>query len=966
VSDDNVRRRLALLAQAFPDRDARVAIVVETTGDRDVRRIQSYGRAGADPRFEAPSVGLALSWGTLVFSGAASSANLKVQVAGVVDASALQPIRMRANEGESIALLAPLTRRGAEEVEGGEALAGTLIGDRIAGDVARSAARDLDVGRGAFSRDLDGVGTCGFDLLKAAGGDPVAVVAATIGARPLRVDLGFATLELPSFVLALGAVILAASLFLGTAVTDGITRPLARVLRNAVTHARRNDAPPSEALARDDAEDEITSLESSFRRLSDELTMRASQQGLLFDLVAAMGRPADLRERAWTALEFVHQLVGGRELACYVWSPASGALELVAQRTAAPGAESFKRQMERSIARKDGAELLPRFVRRAEDPEGCGDAAAALVLPLERSQRLFGLLLVRLAEATDPRPSLEAAFLRGVLAQVATGLESAQLEARAIEDVETGLFVHSHFLSRLSEEVDRAAHQERPLALLVVRLTVAQGAGDAERRAVAAIGRELRRACREREIVGRAAPLEFEILAPYGGRERALELAADLHRRWSEAEGVPEAAGTRLDVGFAILPEDARSADFLTAVARRRVESSTPVADHSGQETIDRFRKRFPELGFGSARMLPILRQVEKVAPSDATLLILGDTGTGKEVIAQMVHRLSARAERALVVVHCAAIPEKLLESELFGYEKGAFTGADQRHLGRFEQADGGTLFLDEVGEIPLPVQVKLLRVLQEKKVQRLGGGAEIPVDVRVLAATHQPLERLVVEGRFREDLYYRLKVVTLELPPLRDRVDEIPVLFDRFVAARRQSDPACKIRGVEPAALDVLARHPWPGNIRELRNVIERAIVLGNGEVIRREDIEFAPVPGTDLRATAPSGSGSTGNSATAGSTPTATSSVDATGSGGSRPTASAPATGVTFTDRQRRILEWVREKGSMTSREYCERAGVSQRTALRDLADLVLIGVLVRSGSRKAATYRARQPDRAISAPS
>jgi DNA-binding NtrC family response regulator/HAMP domain-containing protein len=961
VSDDDVRRRLALLAQAFPDRDAHVAIVVETTGEGNERRIQSHGRPGADPRFEAPSVGLATSWGTLVFSGAASNADLKVTVAGVVDASALQPIRLRSDEGESIELIAPLTRRGSEEIEGGEALSGTRVGDRMAGDVARSAARDLDVGRGAFTRDLDGVGTCGFDLLKGAGGDPVAIIAATIGARPPRVDLGFATLELPSFVLALGAVILAASLFLGSAVTDGITRPLARVLRNAVSHAGRNDAPPAEPLARDDAEDEITSLESSFRRLSDELTLRATQQGRLSEVVAVMGRPADLRERARTALDFIHALAGGRELGCWVWSPATSALELVAQRTAAPGTEPFRRSMEIPVAAKSGSDFEPRFVRRADEPELCSDAPSALLLPLERSQRLFGLVVVRLAEAADPLPQLGASFLRGVLDQVAAGLESAQLVARAIEDVETGLYVHSHFLSRLSEEVDRAAHQQRPVALLVVRLAVAHASADGERRVVAAIGRELRRACREREIVGRAAPLEFEILAPYGGRERALELAAELRRRWSEAQGVAEAAGGRLDIGFAVLPDDARSADFLTAVARRRVESAAPVADHSDQELIDRFRRRFPELGFGSARMIPILRQLEKVAPSDATLLILGDTGTGKEVVAQMVHRLSARAEKALVAVHCAAIPEKLLESELFGYEKGAFTGADARRLGRFEQADGGTLFLDEVGEIPLPVQVKLLRVLQEKKVQRLGGGEEIPVDVRVLAATHQPLERLVVEGRFREDLYYRLKVVTLDLPPLRERIDEIPTLFDRFVAARRRSDPACRIRGVEPAALDVLARHPWPGNIRELRNVIERAIVLGNGELIRREDIEFAPVPGTELRPAPAAAPPALASPPAGAATAAALQPPEAPPEGGVRPTPVGIDTAADFSDRQRRILDWIREKGALTSREYCERAGVSQRTALRDLAELVRTGLLIRTGSRKAATYRYKPAERA-----
>jgi DNA-binding NtrC family response regulator len=951
VSEENVRRRLTTLAQSFPDRDAKVAIVVEIASDGNVSRIHSSAQGGADPRFDAPSVGLAVSWGTLVFSGASSSARLKVQVAGVVDAAALRPVRMRREDGESIALLAPATRRGAEEIEGGEALSNTLVGNRVPGDEARSAAKELSAGRGQFTTEVPGGGTSGFDLLKGAAGDPVAIVAATIGARPLRVDLSFATLELPSFVLALGAVILAASLFLGTAVTDGITRPLARVLRNAMTHARRVGAPAPETPSREDGEDEVASLETSFRRLSDELALRARQQGLLFDLVAAMGRPADPPERAAKALEFVQQLVGGRDLACFVWSPATGMLEQVAQRTTTPGTEPFRRQMERAEAPRDGSDLAPRYVLRADAAVWCGDAPAALLLPLERSQRMLGIVVVRLTAAVDPLATLDVAHVRGVLAQVATGIESAQLEARAIEDVETGLYVHSHFLARLSEEVDRAAHQDRPLALIAVRLTMAAGQADLERRAVAAAGRELRRASREREIVGRAAPLEFEILAPYGGRARAQEIAAELRRRWSETEGVAEAAGSRLDVGIAVLPEDARSSDFLVAVARRRIEATTSTAANTDGETVERFHTRFPDFGFGSTRMVPILRQIEKVAPSDATLLILGDTGTGKEVVAQLVHRMSARAERSLVVVHCAAIPEKLLESELFGYEKGAFTGADQRRLGRFEQADGGTLFLDEVGEIPLPVQVKLLRVLQEKKVQRLGGGEEIPVDVRVLAATHQALERLVAAGLFREDLYYRLKVVTLELPPLRERIDEIPALVDRFLAARRQSDPNCRVRGIEPAALDVLARHSWPGNIRELRNVIERASVLGNDEYVRREDIEFAPVPIGDSRLSsiAPSAPSFSASSSGAGVGPSDSSSSTS----GDRLAATSPHE---ISLRQKKILDWIREKGAVTSMEYSKHAEVSQRTALRDLAELVLRGVLTRAGTRKAATYRVR----------
>jgi DNA-binding NtrC family response regulator len=573
-----------------------------------------------------------------------------------------------------------------------------------------------------------------------------------------------------------------------------------------------------------------------------------------------------------------------------------------------------------------------------------GDARAVVVLPLARSARPLGLLVVRHSSSEDPLAMLEPAYVDAVLGQIASGLESARLETRTIEDPETGLVVLAHFAARVAEEIDRAAHTERPLALLAVRIRAAAAEGEAreaQRRVAALMTRELRRACRERELVARAGPLEFEVLAPYGGRVRSEEIARELRGRLAEPQALGGEALQRLETAVAGFPEDARSADYLFAVLRRRLESGTEGAlEAPSEEAVDRFRRRFPEFGFGSPRMQPLLRQLEKAAASDATVLILGETGCGKEVVAQLLHRLSPRGHGPFVAVHCAALPEKLLESELFGYEKGAFTGADQRRIGRFEQAHGGTLFLDEVAEIPLPVQVKLLRVLQDRKVQRLGAGEEIPVDVRVVAATHQSLERRIAEASFREDLYYRLKVVTLEVPPLRERIDEIPMLVDRFLAARRASDPTCRVRGIEPAALDLLARHTWPGNVRELRNVIERAVVFGDGEIVRKEDVEFTPLPGAEPVATSaaqgPPARHEGGSAAPAGPIPT-------DGAGG-------------LSERLRRLLALVGERGSLTSREYCAEAGVSQRTALRDLSELVDKGLLARQGSRRAARYCVR----------
>ena len=232
-----------------------------------------------------------------------------------------------------------------------------------------------------------------------------------------------------------------------------------------------------------------------------------------------------------------------------------------------------------------------------------------------------------------------------------------------------------------------------------------------------------------------------------------------------------------------------------------------------------------------------------RVAPSQATVLIRGETGTGKELFARLVHHLSPRAERPLITVNCAAIPETLLESELFGHEKGAFTGAVQRRIGRFEQADGGTLFLDEIGELTLPVQVKLLRFLQEREFERVGGERTLKADVRIISATHQDLEARVKEGSFREDLLYRINVVTMTIPPLRERREDISVLIDHFVN-RFAGENRKKIEGVSREARDLLITYDYPGNVRELENIIERAVVISRGPVLSREDLPFQDVP--------------------------------------------------------------------------------------------------------------------------
>jgi DNA-binding NtrC family response regulator len=251
--------------------------------------------------------------------------------------------------------------------------------------------------------------------------------------------------------------------------------------------------------------------------------------------------------------------------------------------------------------------------------------------------------------------------------------------------------------------------------------------------------------------------------------------------------------------------------------------------------------RELPEDGLigGSAGLVEAFKTIGRVGPSGATVLVTGESGTGKELVAQAIHRISPRVRRPFVAVNCAAIPEDLLESELFGHERGAFTGAVSRKIGRFERADGGTIFLDEIGDMSLVLQAKILRVLQEREIERLGGEERVPVNVRVLAATHRDLGALIEKGDFREDLYYRLAVVKLHLPPLRDRGTDVRDLT-LFYAARFAREHDRPISAVSVEALEVLARHPWPGNVRELRNVVERAVLLGTGDTLLAEHIDL------------------------------------------------------------------------------------------------------------------------------
>ncbi|POQ98589.1 transcriptional regulator [Alkalispirochaeta sphaeroplastigenens] len=279
------------------------------------------------------------------------------------------------------------------------------------------------------------------------------------------------------------------------------------------------------------------------------------------------------------------------------------------------------------------------------------------------------------------------------------------------------------------------------------------------------------------------------------------------------------------------------SLDRLSLLAQRALSSRELVLQHRQlQQELEQHRKTSEIIGKSTAmqRLLDVIRQV---APTKASVLITGESGVGKELVADAIHRLSDRAERSLIKVHCAALSESLLESELFGHEKGAFTGAIGRKRGRFELANAGTIFLDEIGEINQSLQIKILRVLQEKEFERVGGEETVSVDVRIVSATNRDLRREIEKGAFREDLFYRLNVVNIHVPPLRERKEDIPLLVASFVKEfARENNKA--VEGVDVRARSALHGYSWPGNIRELRNSIESAVVMCKGSIITLEDL--------------------------------------------------------------------------------------------------------------------------------
>ena len=623
---------------------------------------------------------------------------------------------------------------------------------------------------------------------------------------------------------------------------------------------------------------------------------------------------------------------------------------------------------------------------------------SATGLPIVFAGHARGVVLLGF-ERVEPLP-VDLELLSTVVAQAAVAFERAQLQRFAVHDHVTGAFTPEYFRRHVVDEVSLAQQRGRPLSMLAVAL----GDGDRRPRGLRRFAALLRERLPRNAVLCHAGAGQFQAVLPAMTRAEAEKCLDDIGTAWADlVQKLPEnEVEDQRPAGVVVqFPDEAPSAEFLFEALRARLLAlHTPGA--SAMESDESLHRA------GVTAVSPAMRAVyntlRRVAPTDLPILLEGETGVGKEVLTNLVHRWSRRAGGPLVKVHCASLSETLLASELFGHEKGAFTGAERRKIGRFEQADGGTLFLDEVCEIPLDVQVKLLRVLQEGEVDRVGGTEPVEVDVRVIAATNRDIARMVAEGRFREDLYYRLQGLVVRVPPLRERKQELSDLVEHF---RREvvDSGQSNARSLSTDAMDELYRQEWPGNIRELRNTVFRAMVMARGDLVHARDVlaalstSSAATGGTQVQAAEaaqnPTAAGTAPSTAAPAPAPpvvlpAAPAVVPSVGPVpappsplADAPTAQPPApstpyvlpriapevepgplTEATLPPRLRELLARVRERSCFSTQDQMKATLVSHRTALRDLQALVRAGLIERVGTRRGAFYRPAATNGRISA--
>ncbi|MFY9345599.1 MAG: sigma 54-interacting transcriptional regulator [Planctomycetota bacterium] len=795
----------------------------------------------------------------------------------------------------------------------------------------------------------DGAHVFGSEVLRDLNDTPRALLTIAQPDQRATLDLAVGRIPVRAFFLLVAGCLVVLSVFLSVVVSGRISRPIERLERGAWSLSK---GQLDTRVAVDDG-GQIGRLTRAFNQMAEDLQARLQD---LQVLNRTMGELAGEHDEG-TTVDVLRRF-------CQSHTPADSVQVALAD---LPGQQLVLHRADARAALPLTAADLPfaamvgPFVHAPAGPLAgswaeLAPASRSLVgLPIVFGGQTRGLVV--LGFARRPPLAVDLDLLGTVVAQAAVAFERCQLQALGVHDPVTGAFTPEYFRRRVVDEVALAQQRGRQLVLMAVAL------GDGERRP-----RGLRRfAALLREQLPRQAATchagngQFTVAVPGCSRAQAEALLSQIGRAWDELvrqlpeNEVEEGAPGAVVVQF---PEDAASAEFLFEALRARLLAlATPGA--SAMESDESLQRA------GVTAISPAMREVygalRRVAPTNLSILLEGETGVGKEVLANLVHRWSRRAGGPMVRVHCAALSETLLASELFGHEKGAFTGADRRKIGRFEQADGGTLFLDEVGEIPLDVQVKLLRVLQEGEVDRVGGSEPVKVDVRVVAATNRDIARMVQEGQFREDLYYRLQGMVVKVPPLRERKQELASLVEHFRAEIVAGGHAVA-RTWSTDALDELFRQEWPGNIRQLRNTVFRAMVMARGEVVQLRDLQAVmPAAGAPLVSTPPPLAATAPPPLPAAdpvSEPRAIAPlaaaceplVDLSTVEPGGPIPAVPPLDVRLEDLRQRIAA----AGRYSTQIHMQTCGLSHRTALRDLQALVAAGLIERVGSRRGAFYR------------
>ncbi|MEM7201290.1 MAG: sigma 54-interacting transcriptional regulator [Planctomycetota bacterium] len=786
-----------------------------------------------------------------------------------------------------------------------------------------------------------------YDVLRDQEETPRALLGVLEADQDATLPLRSERVPVRAYFAAVGGLLLLLSVFLSYVVTARITQPIERLEGGAQALGR------GEFDVQIDTQEggQIGRLTRSFNRMAQDLRSRMQDLSHLNRGIQDLNSRLGLTETVTSAIGFCARHSAADRVCLLLRDAEVGGVQGFGGLQGEVDADAPEVRMLLGAVGPLSLILRSEFELGARLP-GCGSAVA---LPLILGGRSRGVIL--LAFHPPVPTSIHLELLRPMSAQIAVAVENARLYRHAAEDLQTGALLPDYFRRRVAAEVQRAEEDGRPAALL--QLEVANGHQLAEASGPERFGRVMervaavvRRGLPEDALVCRSGAAALQALIPGGGRDDAARHVATAAERVAGADLELPAGWPRLHVttASAVYPEDAASAEFLFHALQHRRSNASALP----------LRQRMQELEaeglvFRSPAMQSVFRTLERVAPTDLTLLLEGETGTGKEILADLVHRWSRRGQGPLVKVHCAALPEALLQSELFGHERGAFTGAVARKIGKFELAQSGTIFLDEIGEISLDTQVKLLRVLQEHEIERVGGLESVSLDVRVIAATHRNIREMVAQGQFREDLYYRLQGMMVSIPPLRERKQEIPGLVERF----RQEAAAAghtRVRGFHPDALDELFQRDWVGNVRELRNAVFRALVLAGGQQVRREDLlgvltpagpgasedageEFLPPGGGDDAAEPPSDGPPDELPVVLPALP---------------PAAPRPGRAPALTGRMAEACRLLRERRSLSTPEYCELVGVSPRTGLRDLGQLVERGLAERTGKRRGARYQ------------